>query len=495
MVAGLAYDGLVAYRRVPGVAGATLVGGLATRPPKPSPDGRTYVFTVRRGVRYSDGTPVSPGDFRASMERYLRVSRDKFPAYFSGIVGAPRCISSPARCDLSRGIESDERARTITVHLTARDPDFLHKLTTPFAYVVPPGTPARAADRGFAPPGTGPYRFARWDVRRGGLLVRNPHFRPTGARPDGFPDRIEVKVTPIGSLETHTAAVDRGSADVTWLVDLPLRGHHPDLLARAPGRLHSTPTPGAWWMFLNVRQPPFDDPRVRQAVNFAVDRAELVELYGGPQLAAPTCQIVPPAFPGFSPYCPYTADPSRGGWTGPDLERARGLVAASGRAGTDVTVDVGADVLRRPGSYFVSLLRRLGFHARLRVTPAHVDYFGVIGRPGSRKQIGVNGWIADYLSAAIMLDPLFACTARGDARAENASQVCAAGLDAAIGRARAAAPEDAPAAWAAVDRRVVDLAAAVPLVNTRLPVFVSKRVGNVTSHPTYSTLLDQMWIR
>src|SRR3954470_23252897 len=102
MLTGLTHDGLVAYRRVAGVAGATLVGGLATRPPKPSPDGRTYVFTLRRGVRYSDGARVRPGAFRSSMERSLRVTRDNSPPYFSGIVGAPRCISRPARCDLSR---------------------------------------------------------------------------------------------------------------------------------------------------------------------------------------------------------------------------------------------------------------------------------------------------------------------------------------------------------------------------------------------------------
>ena len=90
MLAGLTHDGLVAYRRVPGVAGATLVGGLATRPPRPSPDGRTYVFTLRRGLRYSDGTPVRPGDFRASMERSLGApSAEAFPPYFAGIVGAP----------------------------------------------------------------------------------------------------------------------------------------------------------------------------------------------------------------------------------------------------------------------------------------------------------------------------------------------------------------------------------------------------------------------
>ena len=105
------------------------------------------------------------------------------------------------------------------------------------------------------------------------------------------------------------------------------------------------------------------------------------------------------------------------------------------------------------------------------------------------------GWIADYLSPSIMLDPPFSCAARGDRTVKNASQICAAGLDAAIGRARAAAPGDAPAAWGAVDRQVIDRAAAVPYVSSRLPVYVSQRVGNVTYHPTYSSLLDQMWVR
>ena len=498
MVAGLAYDGLVAYRRAPGVAGATLVGGLATRPPRPSADGRTYVFTLRRGIRYSDGTPVRPGDFRASVERSLGapISATTLPPYFSGIVGARRCIGEGTRCDLSRGIESDAHARTITIHLTEPDPEFLHKLTFPMAYVVPSGTPAHADDPAFTPPGTGPYRIVSWDIRRGGVLARNPHFRPTAARPAGLPDRIEIKRTPLGHLETHTAAVEHGKSDLTWLVDFPLRGRLADLVARARGRLVSTPWPGGGWMFLNVRQPPFDDPRVRQAVNYAVDRAKLIELYGGPQAADTTCQIVSPGLPGYSPYCPYTADPAPGGgWTAPDLDRARRLVAASGRAGASVTVHVGVEESRRAGPYFVSLLRKLGFHARLHVVPSNLDYFAEVQRRNSRWQMGWFGWAPDYMSASTLLDPTFSCTARGDPKLHNASRVCDARLDAALGRARAAAPDDAPAAWAAVDRRIVDLAAALPYVNQRFLIFVSKRVGNVTFHPMYQTLLDQIWVR
>jgi YVTN family beta-propeller protein len=153
----LAYDGLVAYRRVGGAAGGTLVGALATSAPQPSPDGRSYVFTVRPGLRYSDGTPVQAGDFRASMERFLQVTRDTFPPFYAGIVGAEQCMAQPARCDLSAGIETDQRARTITVHLTRPDAEFLHKLTSPFAYVVPADTPLRRTGD-HPPPGTGPYR-------------------------------------------------------------------------------------------------------------------------------------------------------------------------------------------------------------------------------------------------------------------------------------------------------------------------------------------------
>ena len=86
-------------------------------------------FTLRPGARYSDGTPVRPEDFRASMERFLRVSRGEFGDYYGGIVGADRCMHRPARCDLSAGIETDASARTIAVHLTRPDEEFLHKLT------------------------------------------------------------------------------------------------------------------------------------------------------------------------------------------------------------------------------------------------------------------------------------------------------------------------------------------------------------------------------
>ena len=490
----LAYDGLVAYRRTAGVAGATLVGALATDVPEPSHDGRTYAFALRPGLRYSDGRVVRPEDFRASIERFLQVTRDEpfVSPFYEGIVGAERCTAGAARCDLSAGIETDPRARTITVHLTRPDADFLHKLTFQFAYVLPADTPRRRTGDN-APPGTGPYRFASWDRKRGGLLVRNEHFRRQSpqARPAGYADRIAVTVSHPEDIAEQIAAVQRGAVDTAVLAGpfgalLP-----PERLAalaiRSPGRLHSFPEPVLNYMFLNVLRPPFDDVRVRQALNYATDRARISELEGGRELAAATCQILPRGFPGYQPYCPYTAHPGAGRpWSAPDMERARALVAESGTAGERVVVTV-PEFQRDIGRYFRALLDRLGYRPSLRVL-SDVHHFEVIYEPGARVQLGFNGWSADYASPSTFIEPNFGCL-------DVLSHLCDRRLMREVERAHAAQGAEARERWAAVDRHVTDLAPAVPLTNRNSMLLVSERVGNVQHHLSGYTLLDQLWVR
>jgi peptide/nickel transport system substrate-binding protein len=500
-VTSLAYEGLVGYRRVGGAAGATIVGALATDAPAPSRDGRTYVFTLRRGIRYADGRLVRPADFRASMERFLRITRYQFTPWFAGIVGVQQCVRRPARCDLSRGIETDPRARTITIHLNHPDGDFLHKLTQTFAFVVPSDTPLQLTGD-HAPPGTGPYRFAQWDAKRGGTLVRNRYFesRASRRRPAGFADRIEVKVRSERDVERDVADVQHGAADVAVLAS-PFRGRiGPERLveisARSPGQVHSVPAATTEWMFLNVRRRPFDSVRVRRALNYATDRARMVDIKGGPEFASPTCQIVPKGFPAYQPYCPYTAHPtSGGGWTAPDVARARRLVAQSGRARERVVVWT-ADPAREAGRYFTALLRRLGFRASLRVLATEDDYFPIIGDPRTRAQIGAFGWSADYLSPSTFISSPFSCAglSASGSGAPNISRLCDRQLERQVDAALAGQGAQAAAAWAAADRRVVDLAAVVPQTNGRAVVFTSKRVGNVQQHLQWFTLLDQLWV-
>jgi YVTN family beta-propeller protein len=499
-VNSLAYDGLVAYRRVEGAAGATLVGALATTAPAPSDDGLTYVFSLRPGLRYSDGRPVRPTDFRTSVERFLQATRDypptTVPPLFDGIVGARRCIRSTTRCDLSRGIETNVPARTITIHLTQPDSDLLHKLTMQFAYVVPAGSRARATS-GRPPPGTGPYRVVAWDAHRGGALVRNRYFRssPARSRGDGFADRIEVRLHDARTIERRIAAVERGDADLAVLADvwgtLIPAGRIRALLARWPGQLHSRPAATTDWVFLNTEERPFDDLGVRRAVDFAIDRAKVVELAGGPAVGELTCQVLPSGFPGYTPYCPYTASPAKsGGWTAPDMAQARRLVAASGRAGGHVLVRV--PEFREPvGRYYAKVLEELGFRTTVRIVGFNGDGDDTWD-PRARVQTGFVGWGADTLGASNFLDPMFTCAGRGTF---NLSRACDPKLERLIRRARTATPADAVGSWTAADHRVSDLAVAVPLTRRRSVVLVSKRAGNIRTHPQFFTLLDQMWVR
>jgi len=500
-LSSLAYDGLVAYRRVAGAAGATLVGALATAAPPPSRDGRSYVFVLRRGLRFSDGRPVRPDDFRASIERFLKATRsypkaERFPDLYSGILGARRCTRG-GRCDLSRGIVTDSRARTITVHLQRPDAEFLHKLTMMWAAVVPAGSRARATDR-VPPPGTGPYRVASWDAKRGGLLVRNPHFRDASrSRPDGFADRIDVRVRRAGTTESQIAAVQRGTADLavvagafgSYVAADRLRA----LATDSPGRVHSAPVPTTDWLFLDVRRRPFDNIDVRRAINLAFDRARVVALTGGPEVGQPACQVLPVAFPAHAPYCPYTTHPSRGGvWTAPDLKQARRLVAASGRVGDRIIVWM-PPFRRAVGRYFTALLNRLGFHATLRIPPG--AGFGADTDEYLRAHTVPQGWAADYLAPSTFIETNFTCDATADRGGLNLSRLCDSTLERQIRTALALPPAEATAAWAAADQHLTDVAAAVPMTQRRAVVLVSRRVGNVQHHPQLFTLLDQLWVK
>src|SRR5262249_15560051 len=114
-VLAIAYDGLVALRRSGGRQGFTLVPDLAATLPRPADGGRTYTFTLRRGIRYSNGVPVRASDFRRGIWRQL--SFGSYSPYYEGILGGQACHRHPKRCDLSAGIVTDDAAATGTLHL------------------------------------------------------------------------------------------------------------------------------------------------------------------------------------------------------------------------------------------------------------------------------------------------------------------------------------------------------------------------------------------
>jgi peptide/nickel transport system substrate-binding protein len=373
----------------------------------------------------------------------------------------------------------------ITFRLVAPDTDFLYRLVLPFANAVPPGLPNR--DVGTRPvPGTGPYKIARYVPHRELVFVRNPFFHTwsQAARPPGYSDRIVWRLDVPANAATR--AVEKRQADVAY--DFVPSELLTEVRTQYASQLHVDPIPGTYFYLFNERVRPFDDVRVRRALNYAVDREAVIGLARGVDVAQPTCQVLPPNFPGYRPYCPYTANPSaNGGWDAPNVDRARRLVAASGTKGERVTVWT---TDRAEGNYVATLLRRLGYRTRLRAITSIAKYDAALLEPRNFAtfQIAQFRWFEDYPAASGFINSsIFDC-----------SYFCDKRIDRKIARARALQATKAQAAnelWARIDRDLTDQAPWLFLYNNKQADFVSSRVGNFQYNPWYGILLDQLWVK
>jgi peptide/nickel transport system substrate-binding protein len=267
---------------------------------------------------------------------------------------------------------------------------------------------------------------------------------------------------------------------------------------RYASQIHSDPRWNLQALFLNTRVPPFNRPDARKAINLAVDRAAATSAWGGPNVAEPTCQLLPPNFPGYRPYCPYTAGPTKSGtWTAPDLARAKALVARSGTRGMKVTVWAWSQA-KGFNQVAVKVLRSLGY--RVAVKPIGDRYWGVVGDSRNRAQIGFTGWALGYPDPGAFLAQVFSCAAflPGDPDNLNPGEFCDPGIDRQMRRAQAeqlSDPTRSRARWQRVDREITDAAPWVPLMVTKDVNFLSKRVGNYQYSPQMGVLIDQLWVR
>jgi YVTN family beta-propeller protein len=489
-------DGLVAFEPIGGT-NAKLVADLANSVPTPTDGGRTYTFELRSRIPYSNGGVVAPSDFRYALERGFPLpDQGAHEFLYSGLVGGKACVKEPATCDLSEGIVTDDAGGAITFHLRRPDPEFLYKLTLPFAYPVPPSVPDRKQVAAGVP-GTGPYMLEAPMTDEGLTLVRNPNFRiwSPAARPDGYVDRIEWTFGV--ERQARIEAVVAGEADLALDAAASGPGLLEEITVGYPGQVHTTPDAVTWFGVLDTGAPPFDSVDVRRAMNLAVDRDRVVQIFGGEAAASSTCQQLPPNFPGYKPYCPYTMDPGpEGAWTGPDVEEARRLVRRSGTRGMRVVVEIAPWFTSlfskaqqtRLGDYMIELLGELGYRGSIRPPK---DFY----RAHHEWQIALGAWGSDYPAASNFIKGWFTC----DAALPASSGFCDPRIDAKIERATQMQLDDPAQAgklWAEIDREIVDQAPHMWLLNLIRVEFVSERVGNYQYSKQWGgALLDQLWVR
>jgi len=491
----LVYEGLVALRYADAQDVQSLVPSLATQLPLPSDGGRTYTFELRRGIRYSSGAEVVASDFVRGVRRAVLHANG---ALYLGIHVARACIDDPQHCDLTAGVQADDASGRVSLHLTDPDPDFLYRL----ALLVFP-TPADYKEESPVPmPGAGPYQISAYEAGNTYTLARNPYFTPwsAAAAPAGYPDVITWLKVP--DVKAAAAAVDAGQADLAELTPLGSRLQTrevvDDVSIRQPNRVHRGGPTGTVFVVLNSSEPPFDKVTARRAVNYAVDRMKIVELGGGPATADPSCQVIPPGFPGHEPYCPYTANGGDGDYHGPDLATARRLIAESGTAGASVTVtDLVGDLNPPFDDYVAQVLTDLGYHVTVERLPRTDENRDHLNDPGGGVQVQSGGWLPDYPRPSTYYDLLFRCPTIRQQQA-YVFNYCDPGTDQLADAAlalQATDPGGANRAWADVQHRVIDGAPVVFGATTRDVWYTSPRVGNYQQAEIYGPLFSQIWVR
>jgi peptide/nickel transport system substrate-binding protein len=469
------YVPLLTYVHADGAAGTKVVPGLARAMPKIGDGGHTYTLFLRKGLRYSDGTPVRASDFRSTIERVLAMNSPATP-FYTDIVGAER-FAETKRGGIA-GIRTDDATGRIVIHLVRPRSTFTNELAMLFAAPLPPDT-KREDLSGDPPPGTGPYEIVSSHPGQGWEYRRNPEWAkrdgPLLPRvPSGHYAAIDVKV--ITNPETAVNDVESGKID--WMEEPPPTDRYVELRERFEGsQLLVTQQIDVYYFWMNVNKPPFDDLRVRQAVNYATDPAALERLYAG-QLRA-TQQVLPAAMPGHVTLHLYPHD----------MAKARELIALAEPTHLKLTVwtdDFGPN--KQAGEYYEGVLRELGFEPTLKVVPA-ANYLTIIGN-GSTPDLdtGWADWFIDYPHPNDYFEPQLSGASIEPIGDSNYSRLNDPEINREIAKLdREPLGPRQEAAYARLDRDVMEEAPWAPFGSLTLTTFVSEEIdlSKVVVSPVY----------
>ena len=381
---------LLNYPDKAGAAGLQLQPEAASSMPAVSSDGKTYQFTIKPGFKFSPPSTeaVTAETFRHVIERDLNPKmQSPSVSFIKDIQGADAYASGKAK--RISGITAN--GNKLTIKLVKIAPDFVSRIAMPFFCAVPVSTPINPKGEK-AVASAGPYYIASYTPKRRIVLKKNPNYG--GSRKRNV-DEIHYNV----GVEQNQSVLEIKQGKADYVADGIAPGQIASLLGQygpqSPAaksgkqQYFVNPLLGFSYLALNTSRPNFDNPKVRQAISYAIDRPTLIK-QGGPETGTPADQYLPPRMPGFKDVKIYPLD-------GPDLAKAKQLMQESGVKTPFNAVIYTATSSPGPETAEVvqSNLKPLGINVKIKQFERAVQ-FEKEGTKDEPFDIANEGWLADY---------------------------------------------------------------------------------------------------
>lgn len=485
---------LVMYRPAPGEAGLELVPDLAESLGEVSDDGLTWTYTLREGVKFEDGTPITSKDVKYAVMRAIDTTGTLQHGvgiqggYLQAILDLPEGDYGPYAApgqDVSAITTPDDR--TIQFHLKQPFSGFDYIAMLPLTAPVP-----EAADDGVNYKthvvSSGPYKFESYNPGVGFTLVRNENWDPaTDPNRKALPDRYEIR------LGVAADDIDNQIASGDLDVDLAGTGVQSAMLAQVLDEnnpLHAwADNPGSarqWYTSIITRTAPLDNVHCRRAILYAYDRTGYQTAYGGPLAGGDiSTQALVPPIPGYQKFDLYPAGPDNTG----DLEKARQELAECGHPdGFDITIAFRSDRPKEQATAesLQQSLARVGINATLLGHPTS-GYFTAFTDEFIRENnigLATNGWAADWNDGYGFLGAIVDSRLIGPGSSNLG--VADPEIDALIDQALLEPDLDARTAiWTEIDRKVMEGAFIVPGVWSKAVTLRSRNAANVFVHEAF----------
>ncbi len=472
---GEVYIPLLTYKHAEGVEGSEVVPGLAKEMPKITNGGKTYTLFLRPGLKYSDGTPVKASDFTHTVERLFKVNSGGSP-FFTAIVGAEKFAET--KTGGIPGIKTNDKAGEIAITLTKPRGTFTNELGLMFTAPVPPNTPDEDQSAS-PPPGTGPYMITKSQPGRGWEYERNPYWAKANSKampeyPSGHVDG--AKITVIRNPQTQVNDIEQGKYD--WMQNPVPAARYTEVKEKYEGsQFRNEPTISTYYFWMNTTKPPFNDVKVRQAVNYAVDPAALERIYSG-QIKG-TQQILPPGMPGYKKFELYPHD----------VNKAKELIKEANPSDMDITVWTDTESPNNEaGEYYEGVLKEIGFNTTLKQINAD-NYFTVIGNQSTPNlDTGWSDWFEDYPHPNDFFQPLLSGESILQTNNGNFANFNEPALNKEVSKLgeEQLGPEQEQK-YSEMDENVMKMAPWAPYGTRSLDTFVSSHVNleNVIYNPTF----------